>query len=242
MWKPFKTPEAIYMLRLDEQDENFNLILTNITDIWETHFSLEQLVEIFKKENPNIEATEDIVKTNLLSTIEELGNVNISLNYSDNELNLVLQPKCSDESLKLGVPNIVYTFSLLKQDSSKFKNELTIPLIQTVFFLEKQQQVLLNLLKKKDRELEEYRMEKGDISRNDLKTETFHLEGGNNSNNLFLKVFKEGDEFWKYFTDQHGKVEIDLLDVEPEPWNKNKRRKVIHNAKTAPKKGIQYKK
>lgn len=42
---------------------------------------------------------------------------------------------------------------------------VTIPMVQTICFLEKQQEMLCNLLKKKDKELEQYRMERDVISR-----------------------------------------------------------------------------
>lgn len=42
---------------------------------------------------------------------------------------------------------------------------VTIPMIQTIYFLEKQREMLCNLLKKKDLELEQYRLEKDLISR-----------------------------------------------------------------------------
>lgn len=42
---------------------------------------------------------------------------------------------------------------------------VTIPMVQTIYFLEKQQEMLCNLLKKKDKELEQYRLERELISR-----------------------------------------------------------------------------
>lgn len=47
----------------------------------------------------------------------------------------------------------------------QFTEMVTIPMIQTIYFLEKQREMLCNLLKKKDLELEQYRLEKDLISR-----------------------------------------------------------------------------
>lgn len=44
------------------------------------------------------------------------------------------------------------------------------PLIQTVKHLEERQNMLYNLVQKKDRELEEYKLEKGLISRGTVNT------------------------------------------------------------------------
>lgn len=71
---------------------------------------------------------------------------------------------------------------------------VTIPMVQTIYFLEKQQEMLCNLLKKKDKELEQYRLERELISRSKFIRTIFNYcclfrQNLNNKMDSFVIIF-----------------------------------------------------
>nr|CAH7752937.1 unnamed protein product [Callosobruchus chinensis] len=116
--------------------------------------------------------------------------------------------------------------TLALSEDEKLKEVLTIPMIQTIDFLETQQKILCNIIQKKDRELEEYRLEKGTISRSDLVTEPFDLNLLKTSDNkLLLKTFQQSKQFISH-VNTYNKMEVPVIASLPESLQqKNSRRK-----------------
>lgn len=241
MWKPFLNSENLHMLRLEQNEQELTLLLTDFSCLWESEFSAKNLVDHFKNNNPLIAATDSQIKDDLFKLVNDLHKITVSIIHcNDNLLQLNLEQSCSELSQYAKSQSIFYKFSLEKKTQDEFKTKVTVSAIQTIYFLESQQKMLLNLVQKKDRELAEYRMEKGEISRGDLKTDKFEIESmKNNNDKLFLNVFtnENNREFWNKFTEENGNVQMTSLSVETEPWNAKKRKRVIYNSKSAVKKG-----
>ncbi|XP_066246574.1 uncharacterized protein [Euwallacea similis] len=160
---------------------------------------------------------------------------------------LTLKKKCTNLGNASVDYDIVYKLTLMRASADKFKRSVTIPAMQTIYFLEKQQSVLLSLIKKKDRELEEFRMEKGDISRGDLKTDKFDTDLLKTDANVrFLNLFtdEKSSKFWQKFSELNGEVKPTDLHVELEPWNSGPKRRIVHSSCNVIKKGsgVNYKK
>nr|CAI5832042.1 unnamed protein product [Callosobruchus analis] len=101
--------------------------------------------------------------------------------------------------------NLKLTFTLSEDD--KLMELLTIPMVQTIDFLETQQKVLCNIIQKKDRELTEYRLEKGVITRSDLVTEPFDITLLKTSDDkLLLNTFKQSKQFLSHINAYHKTV------------------------------------
>ncbi|KAK9886332.1 hypothetical protein WA026_015844 [Henosepilachna vigintioctopunctata] len=90
----------------------------------------------------------------------------------------------------------------LKDCSRRFKffSEVTTPLINTIKYLEESQKKMSELLIKKDRELEEYKLEKGNITREDLATTPYVNNGSEDISNssLMLNLFNQFSEPFSY--------------------------------------------
>ncbi|KAF7267752.1 uncharacterized protein LOC143195915 [Rhynchophorus ferrugineus] len=237
MWKTFTHLSNPYLFRCEIEEDSFDLYLTNLENIWKCSSTDMELMESFKENNPLIEATSDVIKSDLLSIINAFDNESISIVNEGNEnCKLSLTRKSTNIA-----DDIVYSF-FLKPCKEKFKQEVTIPFIKTIYYLEKQKEHLLKLLKMKDREIREYKVEHGEISRDELKTEEVDIIESN-ANYLVLKVFQETSQFWKEFAQQNGQVEMTSKNLEPEPWNAtNKRRKLVYKRKENKSLGIRYKK
>ncbi|KAJ8936338.1 hypothetical protein NQ314_012411 [Rhamnusium bicolor] len=109
-------------------------------------------------------------------------------------------------------------------------------MIHTIHYLEQQQKILCDLIEKKDRELEEYKMEKGPISRTDLITEKFNSNiMENTSEKLMLNVYGQSTKFWETFIKKHEDVEVKIIDIKVNSWNHIKKKRKIYNSITAAK-------
>ncbi|CAG9766847.1 unnamed protein product [Ceutorhynchus assimilis] len=247
MWKTFVDIENVFMIKLEKNDVDFILLLTNISCLWESEFSTLNLVNSFKEYNPLIAAGDEQIVSDFIEIINNIQDVNTSVKSTGDNIELVLEQNCCGFGESVKSSKIIYKFTLNKKEQEQFKDKIVVSAIKTIYFLEKQQKMLLNLVQKKDRELEEFRMEKGEISRGDLKTEKFDANVLNTNNDeLFLNVFteKQSERFWQKFTETNGKVETTNMHVDLEPWNVKSRKRVILSGKSVAKRGsgIVYKK
>ncbi|KAJ8963963.1 hypothetical protein NQ317_007572 [Molorchus minor] len=129
----------------------------------------------------------------------------------------------SNDKLEITIKSYILGFDDTK---FKFSEYITAPMIHTIKYLEKQQKMLCDLLLNKDRELEEYKMEKGNISRADLTTERFDPKVvENTSDKLFLNVYNANNIFWDSFVTRYGNIEDKVVDVAVEPWNHIKKKR-----------------
>jgi hypothetical protein len=164
----------------------------------------------------------------LINDISSLEHVEVV--KTEDELQLILRSSKAEFKIE-------FNFNFHKSTSEVFLKEVTVPLIQTVKHLEERQNMLYNLVQKKDRELEEYKLEKGLISRDDLITEKFdESQAGNVDNKSMMNVFGQSI-FWDNFVKRYGNIETKIEDVKMDPWNHIKRKRKVYSAKTSLKKG-----
>ncbi|KAJ3666219.1 hypothetical protein Zmor_001672 [Zophobas morio] len=231
MWKTFQHEDKLYMLKII-YEEDLELYLTDLQNLWIQKLSKEAVLLKFQECNPLFdikidEAVAEVVE--LINQIAEAGNLILSTN--GDELQLSAESEKSEVKIK-------FQFDFIKSTQDMFLKEVTVPLIQTVKHLEACQSILCNLVKKKDRELEEYKLEKGLISRDDLITERFDDAMLNNiDDKSMMNVFGQSKPFWDSFTRQYGTIETKIEDIKMDPWNHMKRKRKVYSAKTAIKKG-----
>nr|XP_023024497.1 uncharacterized protein LOC111512590 [Leptinotarsa decemlineata] len=150
----------------------------------------------------------------------------VEVTQSESMINLSIKTNISDFKIK-------YEVTLTKTEDEKFMEMMTIPMIQTIHFLEIQQKMLCKLIEKKDRELEEYQMEKGAISRSDLITGKFEANTlVKSSRKLILNTLGNSEKFMDHIKRKFGEVEEDVVEVVAEVWNEGKKRRKIFEHKT----------
>ncbi|XP_018564251.1 uncharacterized protein LOC108905733 [Anoplophora glabripennis] len=244
MWKIFIVESDVYILKIINNDGIYKISVSDLKEVWTKDFSIDDIITEFKKCNPNIVVETEEAVSQTLKIFNEMDNALVQINRTEDKIDLEVKSEVigiSDSKFKLK-----YQLSLFKEDISKFAEEVTAPMIHTINYLEKQQKMLCDLIKKKDRELEEYKMEKGLISRTDLITEKFDSNILKNpSDKLMLDTCGESSKFWEGFIDKYGDVEAKVMEVKVDPWNQVKRKRKTYNAKTSAKKfvaGITYKK
>ncbi|XP_050293467.1 uncharacterized protein LOC126734001 isoform X2 [Anthonomus grandis grandis] len=240
MWKPFVDGNVLYLLQFKKVDGTFSFLVTNFSLFWKCDLTDDELVSNFKVKNPLIDATPDQIISNFLAILENFKNLVICTEKIDDKLQVIFEKNCDNN--RAFEQKLTYTIALqkLRERDTSEDNEFMVSSLKTIYLLEKQKQMLVNLVEKKDRELEEYRMEKGEISRSDLKTEKFNPQSLQvNNNNFLLNIFtnEQHEMFWKQFTQNHGDIETENLHIELEPWNVKPKKRVIHNGKNIVKKG-----
>ncbi|KAH1012895.1 uncharacterized protein LOC109542834 [Dendroctonus ponderosae] len=239
MWKVFSYEGKLFMLSVTKTDGGCDIILSDLVFIWKNHISTSDLLAEYQRNGCSINSDIDI-RNILLETVNNLQEVNASVKHIlSTDVELILEKSSVQKDSELE-QNIVNKFTLIKRDQEIFRNTIAIPMIQTLNYLEQQNKVLLSLIQKKDRELEEFRMEKGDISRDELKTEPFDPKSLDaNTKNLFLTVFSDesSKSLLKNLAETNGEIQANKLEVETQPWNNVKRKKVVRDGKTVAKKG-----
>ncbi|XP_056643548.1 non-homologous end-joining factor 1-like [Diorhabda sublineata] len=230
MWKIFIVKEDIFMLKFFKNVNNYEIFLTDINKIWSCRISESILIEKFKENNPAIETDNVESLRYTLMMLNEIDQGEVTVTIQDNILKLKIIKLSDFTTSKF---KMKFGLELHEAKNELFTRIVTVPLVKTVILLEKQQQMLSNLLKKKDRELEEYQMDKGEISRADLITEKFQQEMlVSSSDRLMLNVFgKYTDEIAK----KYGSTEEKVPEIEVESWNAVKKRRKIYNKETAEK-------
>ncbi|XP_044258170.1 uncharacterized protein LOC123007145 isoform X2 [Tribolium madens] len=204
MWKTFQHGANLYMIKV-VQDTNLRLVLTDFQNIWVQEISKDDLLLQFQEANPLFDVKVDEIVTEVTEAINSISDLtDIEISEADEGLKLLLNSIKSEYKIK-------FKFNFHKSSSETFLKEITVPLIQTVKHLEERQNMLMNLLQKKDRELEEYKLEKGVISRDDLITEKFDEEKLNSiDDKSMMGVFGHNETFWNSFVSQHGNIEATI--------------------------------
>jgi hypothetical protein len=230
MWKSFQHNDDLYMIKL-VTNQNLDFYVTDLQKIWIQNISKETLLSQFQEFNPLFEIKVDEAVSQVAQLINDISSLeHVEVVKTDDELQLILRSSKAEFKIE-------FNFNFHKSTSEVFLKEVTVPLIQTVKHLEERQNMLYNLVQKKDRELEEYKLEKGLISRDDLITEKFdESQAGNVDNKSMMNVFGQSI-FWDNFVKRYGNIETKIEDVKMDPWNHIKRKRKVYSAKTSLKKG-----
>ncbi|KAL1492352.1 hypothetical protein ABEB36_010612 [Hypothenemus hampei] len=237
MWRLFSDNKDFYMLRVQNEGNSINLSVTDLLLIWRSQLSESEIVKNFKENNSNVSAGNEDILSGFFDLIKDSTIGTIFINEKNKEFVEVILENSEDSAM--ATSKITYKFKLCKAEQQQFRNELTVPSIQTIYLLEKQKELLLSVIKKKDRELEEYKMEKGGlISRSDLITEKFDscvLDSDEQETgffNLFTK--QQNEDFWLKLTENNGEIKKSNLSIEVEPWNAQPKRKITHSVNRKP--------
>ncbi|XP_045494042.1 uncharacterized protein LOC123693123 [Colias croceus] len=165
MWKRLHNSMPYYLLFTQQND--IDITITNYVKIWTVQFDKEGFISCLKDNNFALEIESDELFRNgiqMLSQPEYLKSVDVT--FEGDQMKLAL-------ARNFGYPvKIVLKLKLGSHD--KFFNLVTQPLIRTVQDLRNSETELRNLLKCKDKEIEEYKMEAGEICLRYLKTKPFN--------------------------------------------------------------------
>ncbi|BES95102.1 Nonhomologous end-joining factor 1 [Nesidiocoris tenuis] len=166
-------------MRKDVQGSTIALNVTNLKKLWRVKLSEDDLLKLFRSQNPIVQAKPEWIVSYVNSCFNSSDLV-VQLEIRDNTLSVEMVKPSSEIKVKL-------TFTLEEQDSSEFFREITNPMVAVINQLVEQRSKLLNLVKSKDLELAEYRLEGANISRKNVETdEVIEKEFFNNCTTEFI--------------------------------------------------------
>ncbi|CAH0552694.1 unnamed protein product [Brassicogethes aeneus] len=248
MWKTFSWQDEVFMVNMENVEDQMHTSVTNLKTIWFKIFTIEEMSKKFIECNPRIEKTDDKKLLDLiLKLLNNLETSTIECKYLKESLSLTIETKLSDVDI-----NYKFEFILDIGDNKmvscflhnnkfhfcvKFTEKVTYPMITTIKYLEDQNKLITNLLEKKDREIEEYKIEYGNISRHDLVTEKY-TPFNNDNQKILLNTFGQSKKFWTNFINKctHSNIEVNEIKTEPEP--KKKKLKIFNKSKKT--KGLNF--
>ncbi|KAL3271356.1 hypothetical protein HHI36_021840 [Cryptolaemus montrouzieri] len=159
MWKTFVCDNNQYIIKVVPLENCIQVNLSDLKTIWREELSHENLSNRFKEANQSLGGTEENVKEQIITLI---NNINEAMKVQIEKKSLSLSLKITS---KLDIFNLNFEFLLSRLSEETFYSEVTGPLVRTVRYLEEKELIMRNLLIKKDRELQEYKLEKGNITR-----------------------------------------------------------------------------
>lgn len=167
MWKKITIEGKDYVVKIDDNKHNFNIILSDFIQIWFEKVKIEEIIERCKKENPMFEADDATFNSHVLSLVKS-DNPDIVRSVSESEEMLILKLQTTLEGIKFK-----FTFMLHKGTPEFFYDNITRPLLTLVQELQTREITLCALLAKKDIEINEYKMNGAQITRKTVETQKF---------------------------------------------------------------------
>ncbi|XP_014245958.1 uncharacterized protein LOC106664596 [Cimex lectularius] len=154
-----------YYIHSDLSDKKFSIDITDLKSIWRKILSEDSLLSEFKAVNPLVQSSDEKILESVSSMLSDSN----SCDLKEEGSSLVL-----DVSKKIGPVKVKLKFLLDKGTMQDFFSGVMLPMVVLVNQLSEQQKVLCSMLKSKDLELKEYKMEGADISRRNVETDNFN--------------------------------------------------------------------
>ncbi|XP_076646159.1 non-homologous end-joining factor 1 isoform X2 [Halictus rubicundus] len=164
-WDYVKIDDNVYMFSVTQRNDGIEVLLTNLCEIWMETLSDVIILKRCKELNPllNIDAFnyKDIVASILNNLHKHIDEASVE--------QIKLRIQLEGGSLK-------FILNLLKGTPQELWNLITKPLCISFMELNRQHKILLDLIKKKDVEIAEYRAQGVELTRQNIKTEVFREE------------------------------------------------------------------
>lgn len=164
------TQQTKYLIKYCCLGENYRIVATDLVRIWTEEISSEGIIRRCQELNPNIEAPPSILLSRVINLMDSLSTgVRTDITVSEEMLCLSLETRVSGFLFR-------FKFRLSPSDPAAFMQEVTFPLTLMVSELQVKVTQLYDLLKKKDKEIQQYKLEGAQICRTSVVTEPFKEE------------------------------------------------------------------
>lgn len=216
MWEPVVINNTNYLIKFKHSSQIY-LYLSNLKEIWVEQLSQSDLTNRFQELNPLFDSTQleegELIQyiTSMLQNINDATSIILTEN---NHVNIELKSKFLESSIR-------FKLDMEKGDDVMYFNEFTLPLIQSVQYLEMRQKKLFELLEKKDKEIEEHVLENGEITRKVLVTKKFDRDNIMDvvPKDILVSVFGKSKQFFEVFSKNYGVMKFNVK-KEGEPVRK----------------------
>lgn len=170
-WSNLQTDFGVFIMRLDEQsDDNtgestFTIWVSDMKFLWNETLTRQDIFERFAHKNPALSIeNDDVIQSQLIAALGSLDNApNVKNPNIDNE------PQ-NDDAIEVQVKyhifddfEVDFEWRLKKCSPEEFFEQITKPLLRQVGELQDKNKELIGVAKKKDDEIDQYKLEVGQI-------------------------------------------------------------------------------
>ncbi|XP_076632654.1 non-homologous end-joining factor 1 isoform X1 [Colletes latitarsis] len=165
IWNDVKIGNDLYMISITRRNDTTKVFLTNLIEIWMETLTNEIILTRCRELNPllNVDAFnyEEVVANILSNILEYIVEASVE--------QIKLRAQIEEGSMK-------FALYLSKGTPYDFWEIITKPLCVSSMEIIRQHKILLDLVKRKDEEIAEYKAEGAELIRKNIETETFKEE------------------------------------------------------------------
>ncbi|GAB1600361.1 non-homologous end-joining factor 1-like isoform X2 [Argonauta hians] len=183
-WRVLQADEYVYMIKTRFGDNCYECMITDLTNYWCESLTENEFCQRFQELNPNLEAPISKILEHIRLTIEQSSSDNLRISKDDNgSMHVWINSKLS---------NFPFTWQLIGEPAHEemISENMTIPLLMMVSELNRRQRELVQIISKKDSEIEDYRSQSVKLSQKQLATAYFEEEAFE-SNMVLSKEFED---------------------------------------------------
>ncbi|KAK9301939.1 hypothetical protein QLX08_005867 [Tetragonisca angustula] len=164
-WNNIKINNDTYMVSVTQKDDTIKVFLTNLIEIWMDTLTKEIILDRCRKLNP-------------LLNIEDINYYDVVLNILNNMSRNIINASVEHIKLRAEIDGGTMKFdvNLTKGTPQNFWEIVTKPLCISSMEISRQHKFLLDLVKRKDEEINEYKAEGAKLLRKNIETKCFKEE------------------------------------------------------------------
>ncbi|XP_076763860.1 non-homologous end-joining factor 1 [Xylocopa sonorina] len=165
IWNNVIINNDAYLISIMQRDNGIQILLTNLVELWMETLTNEIILDRCQKLNP-------------LLNVEAINYNEIVLNVLNNISKYIVEASVERIELSTEIEGglMKFTLNLSKGTAEDFWNIITKPLCVSGNEIIRQRQLLLDLIKKKDDEIAEYKAGGAELLRKHIETKTFTEE------------------------------------------------------------------
>ncbi|KAF6206996.1 hypothetical protein GE061_018233 [Apolygus lucorum] len=153
-----------FYLRKDVEGNRITICVSNLRSLWRSQLTEDDVLGLFRRQNPLLQAKSECIMTYIHSCLDSKeSSTTVKIDDRNKSLALRLVSQASEIKVKLHL-------ILEIQDDQEFFREVTNPMVAVVMQLMEQRSKLLSLVRSKDLELREYKLEGAEITRKNVET------------------------------------------------------------------------
>lgn len=162
MWESVKIDGNDYLISVERRDDTIRIFLTDLIDMWTETLTNEIVLNKCRKLNP-------------LLNVDALDYNEIVLNVLKNLSNYIVEASVAYMRLKVPVEDgwMKFDLNLTKSTAQDFWENVTRPLCISGIEFIRQRNFLLDLIKRKDEEITEYKAQGAELMRKNIETKLF---------------------------------------------------------------------
>ncbi|CAK9796974.1 Non-homologous end-joining factor 1 [Anthophora quadrimaculata] len=205
MWSNIEINNDIYIISITQKDNAINIFLTNLIEIWMETLTHNIILQRCKALNP-------------LLNVEAINCYEIVLGILNNISAHIVEASTEQIKLKVSIEggSMKFALNLLIGKPKDFWENITKPLCISSMEIVRQHEFLLDLIKKKDEEIAEYKAEGAELIRKNIETKRFteeQLKINSPSLNTFdyTNAFQRIINFYNIFNlDKYDKTSVEV--------------------------------